>query len=351
MKPLSRFAEYFKISQRRSSEGHLPVFTQAIEMAALFALRGIGPGYYHSAKLWRRNMPFKEKLQWVSEKKYQKMIRRYNPAAYHKISQHKLSEKAFLSLLGIPTPEFYGFFHPQNGRDAAGQSLRNAQDIERLLEQKGIKKFCIKELEGWGGRGFHAVEVCRDQGNVSLRPLGGKASCSIAEFLRMGQIGPDGALLEAYVEQHPVMRGLNASSLNTLRVLVLWPFDGEPHVVGAFVRIGRAGSLVDNTSLGGIAAVVDNETGQLSSAHFKPPHPDEFDCHPDHGSQIQGVSLPYWDDIKLLVCQAIRVFPHMRFCGFDVGISVNGPVIVELNVEPDKTSLMQINAGILKCLK
>ncbi len=339
---------YLQLSRRRAAEGHLSLPVQFAEMTLLYLLRRIGPGYYHSARLWRSELSLAEKLQWVSEKKYRKLINRYNPAEYHKLSQHKLSEKALLSLLGFPAPEFYGLFHQEYGRRADGQPLRSAQDIRSLLEEKKLKKFCVKELEGWGGRGFHAVEICRQQEDIRLRSLNAESTCSIREFLDGIRDLANGVLLESYVEQHSLLSTLNPSSLNTLRVIVFWPFGQKPYVVGAFVRIGRMGSLVDNTSSGGMAAVIDVKTGELGSAHFKPPHPDEFEYHPDHGGQIKGILVPCWEEIKQLVCSAIQVFPHMRFCGFDIGVTENGPVIIELNVEPDKTGLMQIGVPIAR---
>ena len=339
-----KFFKYYDLSKLRSSQGHLSTGRQFLEMALLYALKGIGPGYYHSAQMWNKDKTWQYKFGWLSEKNYRKRLYQYNPRPYQKISMNKLPEKALLSLFKVPTPEFYGWFHPVHGRDAYGNLFCSGDDIIRVLTSKNIQKFCIKELEGWGGKGFQAFEVIRKDGKTVLRSMqGDQAVLPVQDHFNNIQCPHEGLAFEAYINQHPVMRALNPSSLNTIRILVVWPYDNDyPKVVGAFVRIGRAGSLVDNTTAGGLAALVDIDTGKVGSAHFKPPHPDIFRIHPDHGSQIYGVIIPHWDGVKDLLKKTMPIFPNLRFCGFDIAISVDGPTIVELNVEADKSGLMQV---------
>lgn len=346
MKILFSLKKYNDLSRLRSSQGHLSTGRQFLEMALLYILKGIGPGYYHSAQMWAKDKTWKYKFGWLNEKKYIKKVYEWNPRAYQKISMNKLPEKALLSLLKVPTPEFYGFFHPVHGRDAYGEPFCCGSDILKFLTSQNIKKFCTKKLEGWGGKGFQAFEVIENS-ETMLRSMQDGQVLSVNDHFNKIRTPQEGLMIEAYIDQHNVMCALNSSSLNTLRVIVIWPYNEEqPKIVGAFVRIGRKGSLVDNTTSGGLAAPIEVGTGRCGRAHFKPPHPDNFSQHPDHGAQIEGVIIPYWNNLKTLLMQAMPIFPYIRFCGFDVGISNDGPIIIELNVEPDKTSLMQINVSM-----
>jgi len=348
MRILKKAIYYKEISELMASQGHLSVKSQVLEMVFLLIFRGVGPGYYLSAGLWDKNITWKQKLGWRSQSDYRKRVYLYNPRPYQKISQNKVSEKALLSLFKIPTAEFYGFMHPVYGKDHKGHALRNGHDALRVIEENNIDKFCIKELEGFSGRGFKALQVIRlEDGSLKIRPLNKDESFNLLDYFDSLNFPKDGLFFESYIEQHPVMAGLNRSSLNTIRVFVVW-HHGEkiPKILGAFVRIGRDGSLVDNTSAGGLAAVIDLQSGQLKLAHYKPPHPERFTEHPDHGAKIKGEVIPFWDEVKNLLVEIMPVFPCTRFCGFDVAITVDGPKIVELNVEPDKTGLMQIGVPI-----
>ena len=97
------------MSTERAKEGHLSTTRQALEMGLMLATRRVGPGYYHMARMWRRDMPLSEKLRHVDEETFAKQITQVNNASYLKISQHKIPEKAMLSLFQIPTPEFLAF--------------------------------------------------------------------------------------------------------------------------------------------------------------------------------------------------------------------------------------------------
>lgn len=63
---------YVHLSLLRQRQGHRSAFVQFLEMAILYIMRGIGPGYYHSAQLWSKDKSWKYKLGWLSEKNYRK---------------------------------------------------------------------------------------------------------------------------------------------------------------------------------------------------------------------------------------------------------------------------------------
>lgn len=341
-----KLRRYYRMSRNAQNQGHLSVFSQSVEMALLFGLRRIGPGQYHGAKLWRREIPFKKKLGWRNEKEYRARVCQYNPRPYQKISQNKLPEKGILNLFGIPTAQFYGLYHPIHGRSTIGDPLRSGLQVAEFLKKLNIVKFCLKELEGWGGRGFQALEVVNLKSDLYIRPLLGGNPVPVASFFDQIVCPSDGLIIEAYVEQHPVMRGLNPSSLNTIRLIAVSPIEGNIEVAGAFVRIGRSNSLVDNTTSGGMSAIVETQTGRVGSAHFKPPNDEDFERHPDHGAQIKGICIPFWPQVLDLAKMTLPLFPHFRYAGFDIAVTESGPVVIELNVEPDKTGPMQIDVPI-----
>jgi hypothetical protein len=341
MRERRRF-DYLTVAREKARAGGLPFARQVYEMTVLMLLRGIGPRYYHLARFWRPGIPLRTKLAHYSDGRYRREIARLNPAAYQKCSQHKVVEKAVLALFGLPTPRFLGFYHVLRGRTAASGLLRGSHDLEVLLRERTGQIVCFKAVEGFGGGGFSAMRVERSGDSTRLvHPLSGQIS-SLEDWSRHLDRSPDGWLLEEYLEQHEAIRALNPDSLNTIRMWTLQR-GGDFRVGGAFLRVGRAGSQVDNTSAGGLACPIDIDSGRIASALDLSLSRNEYRDHPDTGARLVGTVIPHWPECLRLAGAALSVFPHMTFAGLDVAIGPEGPYVIELNVYPDKQGAAHID--------
>lgn len=334
---MNKFARIIDLSQRRAREGHLGLWRQLGEMAVLRALHGVGPGYYHTAGFWRRELGWGDKTGQVSANEYRRRIGLLNPLPYRKLSQNKIPEKAILALFGVPTPRFLGRLEARTGCDPAGRSLRNAADLERLADEHRAVRLVFKRLEGWGGKGVlipmieHGPPVTfREPGNSNARSV--QDYCT--EVLWLDQGGD--WIIEEYFEQHPDLSAINPASVNTVRIWVIDRGRDGFQAITAYLRIGRRNMFVDNASSGGIVAPIDLALGRLQAARDAQAEHNIYPRHPDHDAPIAGIELPYWPDVQKLAKQALSVFPGLRFAGLDVAIGSSGPVILELNVSPDR---------------
>lgn len=323
----------------RASQGHLPVYRQVAEMAVLKLLYGLGPGHYQTARYWRRELPWSFKTGFWPYPKFRAFVSKLNPPSYQKISQHKVCEKAVLQLLKIPSPAFIGRLHRQSGIASSGTALKNSTDLEQLLlANTQLDKLCFKLVEGFGGQGFQAARCIRN-GGVQLQSLDADDSLSVADFvsnvLKLDSCAD--YIVEDYIDQHPILANLNSSSVNTLRVWVSC-IRGETSVIDAFLRVGRQGSLVDNTSRGAQIFKLNIQDGVIGQGVVKNIANDVHSCHLDSGALISGTALPFWRETLALAQRAVAAFPHIQFVGVDIAIGKSGPLIVELNVEPDPTS-------------
>lgn len=139
-------------------------------------------------------------------------------------------------------------------------------------------------------------------------------------------------LLEEPVIQCDEMNKLNPSSVNTTRMVSVMNDDGDVTILTTFLRIGN-GKHVDNFNSGGMTAKVDVETGiVLEDAVNKAG--EIFEKHPITETTIKGFQMPYWEEAKDMVKSAARLSTHVRYVGWDVGMSVNGPVLIEGNQFP-----------------
>ncbi len=180
------------------------------------------------------------------------------------------------------------------------------------------ESFFGKPIKGTGGVGSHVVrrDVC------PLEDL--YASCKDSELI-----------CEEIVRQHPALARVNASTLNTVRVVTMLDVNDEPHVLFATARFGRAGKSVDNFHGGGVAAVLDVDTGTIVSQAINRAHI-RHSFHPDSGVQLLGFSYPHWDKIKKAVCEGARRLPDMRNIGWDVAVTEKDEVeFVEGNGRPN----------------
>jgi hypothetical protein len=312
---------------------------QWAEMAALFALRGNGPGFYQMGGFWRSGYRWTDMARHMSFREYKGHIDTLNPRDYRKLSQNKIAEKAILTMMGIPTPRFLGLLDPASGRTVSGAPLKSAADLERLIAGDRAAALCFKEVEGHGGRGFVAADVERSpQLRFRLRTHDGRV---VTPEELLGVLGSGARVIEVYLDQHPTYAAFNPTSVNTLRIWVLRR-NGVVSTKLAFLRIGRRGSLVDNRSAGGIVAPVDVGNGRLSAALDGKPSRQEYASHPDSGARIEGVELPLWDEVNRVAQEALGVFPYMNFAGIDVAVGHEGPVVIEANVQADRSGAVHV---------
>lgn len=324
----------------------LPRWRQLLEMILLFLFRKIGPGYYLQARWWRPEIPFQDKWLHTNKKEYNQFIDRWNDRHYQKTSQHKVVEKAVLQLLSVPTPEFIGFLNNRAGVQKSGQPLRTFEDFIKLCQLLIGQRICLKPVEGYGGAGFGAFDIEMHDRLVFTHPFT-KSVTEISDWWQQSLHHPDGYIIEHYLQQHEILSAIHANSVNTLRIW-LYQARGEVQIGGAFLRVGRKGSLVDNTSSGGIFCPIDLSTGTLLyGANAKNPLL-QVQTHPDTGGQISGVQLPFWPECLALAARAMQAFPHVNVAGVDVAIATDGPKMIELNVKPDQIGCARIDLPLKK---
>ncbi len=329
---------YLKLESRRYKRSLVSLIAEVIKFSIL---RSIGPQYYLLAGMADKKMSWQEKCEHLSDADYHKALAVLNPKPYRKITQNKLTEKALLTLANIPTAKFIGFYHPSNGFDSEGGVLTNTAELELLLSSYQGNKICVKLPEGSGGNGFYAGKIKikeNDNSDIIIQSLIKKNEKTLQQLLEnyADLLANEGLLFESYVEQCPEYAKFNTSSVNTVRTWVLQTEQGI-NVIGAYFRIGRNGSLTDNGDAGGIMCPIDINTGTLDKGLLtSTPYREELTHHCDNHAQLEGIILSGWQDVIYCSCETLRKLPYTRFAGLDVSMTRDGPVVIEINVQPDK---------------
>jgi hypothetical protein len=325
---------FWSVGEQRPSK-FIRVLSEAL---ALRVSKGILTSYYLTGRLGESELTWTEKKEYLSPKQYEDIVWKLNASEYRKISQHKLAEKSLLSTLGIPTPQFFGYFHPKAGRDTAGQKLCTAADLEilfrNLVNGRSSLRVCLKMTEGWNGVGFISIVIKQSQeNNISIEMTGDAGGEQSVAELCAELVPSAGYVIEAFIDQHEAYAEFHPTSINGYRFWVAEDLDGNTSVLLGNLRFGRGGAEVDNRG-DHMLVDLDVDTGALGKGYFLNLNNGSTDTHPDSGKQISGAKLPYFEEAKQLACDALDAFPHMRFAGVDIAISKDGPVVLELNVQP-----------------
>lgn len=137
-------------------------------------------------------------------------------------------------------------------------------------------------------------------------------------------------LLQERLANHPALTRLAGRGLATIRMVTCSRVGEPPDLFMATFRMPTGDSRVDNFAAGGLAAPVHLATGRLGVAVRKSGVSDT-PTHPDTGGRIEGTALPCWNEARELVTQAHGRFGDLRFVGWDVAITADGPVLIEAN--------------------
>lgn len=183
-------------------------------------------------------------------------------------------------------------------------------------------KFIYKPVDDYGGHGIEIFDSSKYADPKDLfKIVMANGFCVIEELIVQGKE------LAAF---HP-------QSVNTVRVVAFRESESKANIMWSFLRMGMGGSHVDNMSSGGLAAMVDPETGiiyttgrdWLNEIHI---------YHPDTGVQLIGYQLPEWDKLLELLNEIANVIPQVRFVGWDFAYTDKGWTFVEGNARPQCVS-------------
>lgn len=204
-----------------------------------------------------------------------------------------------------------------------GQYLKREWIYLEDTDWDGLKQFVagkstiiVKPVDAICGKGIEKIHL---NGQEDIKALYDK-------FKSAGQL-----LIEECIEQHTEINKIYSGSVNTIRLVTI-ANGAEVHIVFRAMRIGAQGNVVDNFNSGGMFVLVD-ENGVISTPAINKKTV-IYEEHPATGTRFEGFKIPYFEEAQQLVKMAAEVVPQMRYIGWDVAITPNGPVLVEGNHNP-----------------
>lgn len=268
-------------------------------------------GFYRGDKSWderSRYVAYAGSRYWPWEG---------NSLKFDRLFLLKSLQKSILVANNLPTPPLL----MRVGRDYAINTIDHFRAAMADVDRPVMTKF-----DG-GGSGV---------GIYSIVPEGGSFRCGDrvvdADWIwRQYETAMQrGFLVEEKARNHPLLDAVNPGSLNTLRMTTVKRSDGTWHLILPYVKFGRSGVHVDNLDAGGLFAAVDASGAVVGAAHGKKSE-DSFENHPDSGVAIEGFQIPFFEEACQLALNASRTFGFMATIAWDVGITPDGPTIIEGN--------------------
>lgn len=196
-----------------------------------------------------------------------------------------------------------------------------------LLSRRG--RLAMKGTRGMAGSDFTVLE---DRGEDGVLVSG---TLRTREEVRKLVGGRREQILMEYVQQAAYAREIFAESANTIRLFTLVDDEtGRPFLARAFHRFGGRGSrMMDNVRQGGVAAIVDPDSGRLGAVVriAASGRPERIERHPDTGAQITGVQVPHWNETVARMLAIAGDHPYLPYVGWDVVVTDDGFRIIEGN--------------------
>lgn len=225
---------------------------------------------------------------------------------------------------GLPVAEEFG---EESGPLADWLAREDAVILKPSFSSKGkgIERFSRTGLRRWTG----AQEIEED-----------------ALIARTETLLREGGLVQRALATHETLQPVSPGALPTLRLITCLDEQGAAELGSAALRLSRDGTNpVDNFAAGNMVCAVDADrkcaTAFLPEGHrmLRP------STHPVTGAEITGRPVPHFDEAVELVLQGHRLLADkFRLIGWDVGITQQGPVIIEGNWNPG-TRISQLIEG------
>ena len=257
-----------------------------------------------------------QRKTYLTNGKNNEIVRMFNDKSYWHILDNK--------------NEFNEYFKKYLKRDYLNPNFTK-EDLNRFLKDKS--NIIVKPVDGVGGEGIKII-------NSKEKDIYEKYH---------------NYLLEEVIIQHKKLNELYSKSVNSLRIFTF--YDGkDSYFLQAILKVGNNG-VIDNFSSGGMYAFIDDKGVVITPAIDKDDN--IFGIHPISKKQILGFKVPLFDEAIKLVLEAAKELPQIKYIGWDVTISENGPCIIEGNSYPgvfqikprfskDKTGILPKYEKIMK---
>ncbi|PIU28804.1 hypothetical protein COT08_00380 [Candidatus Woesebacteria bacterium CG07_land_8_20_14_0_80_44_9] len=240
-----------------------------------------------------------------------------------RIADSKLLTKKILGKYGLPTPKLYAVFtNPGEVFDFPWETLPDNFVLKPSSGFGGEGIVIVKKKAKWAGEWYLMDGSIINIGELRLRSLDILAGQYSLHNL------PDKAFVEERIKIAKIFRKYAFQGTPDVRVIV---FNKVP--VMAMLRLPTAQSKGKaNLHQGAIGVGIDLATGITTGGVV---NGQWIKYIPGTKIKVNGLKLPFWDNILTLAIKTQEVIPKLGYLGVDIVIDEDrGPMVLELNARP-----------------
>ena len=303
------------------------------ELAQLWVIQGEIPSHYFGRHLYNKERT--NILDYLPNKLLWSLWNKFNDVEGSNILKNKLYFNLFFSQFNISLPKILMYNHLNRFViDNKSIEINSVHEFEVVLEDlvknhTACKSVFIKKTYGSYGGSF-TYRISADQLPLSQMALNEMYT----------EVCGSGYLFQETIQQHPQLNVINPSCLNTMRIDTFIDKEGKVEIISAFLRMSSNNLHVDNSSVGGCLSGIDLNSGRLKKqgySSFTRAGGKILTEHPISRVTFENFSIPCFEEAKSLVIRVAGMVPNLRLIGWDVGIGITGPVIIEGNCGYDIT--------------
>ncbi len=292
------------------------------EFTALYISNKELPLNYISHLLYRKNVT--NYNDFLSLKENRELLQWSHSCAKAQIElvENKFLFEQFLVKNDIPTPQI--LFHNSKNRFTCKKDVFEIETkndffsfLEKVFKEEKIEHIFCKPLDGRKGENIFIIEknTYRELSDNLISMVFSKAF-----------------IFQELIQQHDVLKKINGSSINTLRIVTYKNKKNEVEILSGAIRIGRKDAIIDNAHAGGIVVPFNKKTGRMCYEGLQQIDNGGgvFHKHPDSGIIFDNLQIPYYVEVKKIVAKASSLL-QFPLLGWDVAVTPHGPTIIEAN--------------------
>jgi len=273
--------------------------------------------------------------------------------SWHPIIHNKWITKNYYQSLDIKMPETFGLFHKSHGYSIYGEKLQSAKDLDALILKKNLESIVIKHIGGGTGNYVFIIDkIFKNRKHFEYKTVSNQTLShkELDEILNKKLGGLEGYLVEEKLTLHPVINEITGGGLASIRTETLCNGEKINKIQIALAKLGICGSSTEHSSRGGIYVPIDLESGTLRKGiDFKLPVNNHWiSRHPVTNINFEGIKVPDWKGIKELALETAKKSSGLRYVGWDIIPTLNGPQLIEGNVGGTNIIGQQLFGGYLK---
>ncbi len=241
-------------------------------------------------------------------------------------------------------PSTFALYHPFRTLGPTA-CLRSPEVLADFLRREASYPFFSKPVAGVNSLGVASVEAYDAAGDSLLLRDGRRVE--VERFIAaIGRYFEKGYCFQQRLQPHPALVELCGQRMSSVRVFLIVGDEGL-EILRASWKVSTGDHPADNFwRRGSLLAPIDVGSDRVERViQGAGPEQSELEAHPDTGKTLHGAVLPDWPAVLETVLSAAAALPDCLVQGWDVAITDNGPVLIELEGDGGHPQMVQLPQG------